>query len=218
MDTNQARDSAGTALTQPSFRVDSQGSQTTSSIEDDVAKIIGPMEGGKVTKVDTIFLQQDIDDIKTKERASGFKFQPFKNLKSKFKAKRKRQKEAIDSAKRTLLSDELDLRAANKYDHEYRKFIDKSYFAARNATAQQTEAEMESCFMDVEQAFNKALTNYFKERYNILVTQTIPNAAAEPAKVAKAPPRSIRRPKILGKSDADECTYPFPKPDSPHHL
>lgn len=109
MDTNQARDSAGTALTQPSFRVDSQGSQTTSSIEDDVAKIIGPMEGGKVTKVDTIFLQQEIDDIKTKERASGFKFQPFKNLKSKFKAKRKRQKEAIDSAKRTLLSDELDL-------------------------------------------------------------------------------------------------------------
>lgn len=147
---------------------------TSSSIEDNLSNIIGRKAEGKVDRIDAIFLQPV--SVKPNSKVKG-KFQPIKSL-IKLKKKIIVKKSAEDSntnSKGSLLGEELSLRAenTNRIDHEYRKFIRQSLFVSNSPVhadenSKQEMLNSDDYFMDVEEAFDAALANYFRNHYNII--------------------------------------------------
>lgn len=161
---------------------------TSSSIEDNISKIIGHKPEGKLDRIDTIFLQPEIRKLQPKVKKGFEPLKPLITLKNKFVTKSavKTNSQHLKT-KTTLLSEELSMRAenTNRINHEYRKFIDRSMFVTpskenqsdvnskvnhenNNENNNENENENNEFLMDVEEVFDLALANYFKCHYNII--------------------------------------------------
>lgn len=157
---------------------------SSSSIEDNISNIIG-REVNEKDRIDTMFLQPEIEQLKHKPRTRFKPLKPLMKLKKKFVTKESVRTNAATS-KKTLLSEELSLRAqnTNRMDHEYRKFIVESMFKSTmektNDISGETSTEYDfpekkETLMDVDEVFDLALANYFKSHYNIIANKDIGN-------------------------------------------